>query len=197
MQLGLVETRAVAENAGVLAETFAMVRGDDQPGSLQDPAPVQLVDQLAELLIEIRDAIVIGVGGECHALGRDSRLVELPPVLDQEALIVVGRLDPETMKPSRRQLIGIMGVEVVQESEKRPLRLRAAGQPVEKLAIDHRRPLAIGVERLPEAFDVGQQSGGLQPILREIRRSPGSLPGLDSTSTAVLSAVSSGKMKSW
>ena len=99
MQLGLVKTLAVAENAGVLAETFAMVRGDDQPGLLQNPAPVQLVDQLAELLVEVRDAIVISVGGEGHALGRDRRLVELPPVLDQDALIVVGRLDPETMKP--------------------------------------------------------------------------------------------------
>ena len=46
-------------------------------------------------------------------------------MLDQDALIIVGRLDPETMKPSRRQLIGIMSIEVVQESEKRPLRLRA------------------------------------------------------------------------
>ena len=69
MQLGLVKTRAVAENAGVLTETFAMVRGDDQPGSLQNPAPVQLVDQLPELLIEVRDAIVISVGGKCHTLG--------------------------------------------------------------------------------------------------------------------------------
>ena len=69
MQLGLVETHAVAKIAGVLTEAFTMVRGDDQPGSLQNPTPVQLVDQLAELLIEIRDAIVISVDGECHALG--------------------------------------------------------------------------------------------------------------------------------
>ena len=69
VQLGLIETLAVAENAGVLTETFAVVRGDDQPCSLQDPAPVKLVDQLPELLIEIRDAIVISVGGKCHILG--------------------------------------------------------------------------------------------------------------------------------
>ena len=55
--------------AGVLAEAFAMVRGDDQPGSLQSPAVFQFVDQLAELLIEIRDAIVISVGGKCHTRG--------------------------------------------------------------------------------------------------------------------------------
>ena len=69
VQLGFVETRTVAENAGVLTETLAMIRRDDQPGSSQDPAPVQLVDQHPELLIEIRDAIVIRVGGKCHASG--------------------------------------------------------------------------------------------------------------------------------
>ena len=69
MQLGLVETLAVAENAGVLAETFAVVRGDEQPGIVQNPAPAQLVNQPPELFIEIRDAIVIGVDGECHAPG--------------------------------------------------------------------------------------------------------------------------------
>ena len=69
MQLGLVKTLAVAENAGVLAETLAMVRGDDQPGSLQNSAAVQLVDQFPDLLIEVRDAIVISVGGKRHTLG--------------------------------------------------------------------------------------------------------------------------------
>ena len=46
MQLGLIETRAVAENAGVLAEALTVVRGDDQPGSLQNAASPQLVDSL-------------------------------------------------------------------------------------------------------------------------------------------------------
>ncbi len=57
----------MAEYAGVLAETFAMVRGDDQPGSLQEPATIQLVNQLPELLIEVGDAIVIGVRDKCYA----------------------------------------------------------------------------------------------------------------------------------
>ena len=49
-------------------------------------------------------------------------------MFDQETLGIVGRFDPETMKPSRRQLIGIMSIEVVQECEKRPLRLRRASR---------------------------------------------------------------------
>jgi hypothetical protein len=85
----------VPENAGVLTETFTVVWGDDQPGLLQYPAPVQFIDQPPELPIEIRDAIVISVGDKCDTLGWDSRLVELPPIFDQEALIIVGRLDPK------------------------------------------------------------------------------------------------------
>ena len=69
MQLGLVETRTMAENAGMLTETLAVVRGDDQPGLLQNPASLQLVDQLPELLIEIRDAVVISVDRKRHTLG--------------------------------------------------------------------------------------------------------------------------------
>ena len=64
VQLGLVEARAVAEDAGVLAEAFAVVRRDDQPGSLEDAAAPQLVEQLPELLVEVGDAIVIGVDDE-------------------------------------------------------------------------------------------------------------------------------------
>ena len=124
MQLGLVETLPVAEDAGMFAETLAMVRHDDQPGILEDSATAQLVNQLPELLIEIGDAIVIGIGGELHALGREGRLVELPPMLDQDALIIIARLDAEPMESPRRQLVGIMGIVVVQEREERPLRLQ-------------------------------------------------------------------------
>src|SRR5262249_47311365 len=120
VKLRLVETLAVAENTGVLAEALAMVGGDDQPGLFENSAPVQLVDQLPELLIEIRDAIVISVSDKCHARRRHGSLIKLPPMLNQTALVIVAWLYPETMKPSRQQLIRIMSIEIVQESEKRP-----------------------------------------------------------------------------
>ena len=46
MQLGIIETAAVNENAAMFSETLAVVRGDDQPGFFQNPTPVQLVDSL-------------------------------------------------------------------------------------------------------------------------------------------------------
>ena len=79
MQLGLVETRPVAEDARVLAEALAVVRGDDQPGSLEDAAPVELVEQLAELLVEVGDAIVVGVDAQRQVLRAECRALSRSP----------------------------------------------------------------------------------------------------------------------
>ena len=40
MKLGVVETPTVNEDARVLSETLAVVRGDDQPGFLQYPTSI-------------------------------------------------------------------------------------------------------------------------------------------------------------
>ena len=64
MDLRLIETRAVPEHAGLFAEALAMIRRDDDPGSLEDGTAIELVDQSPELLIEIRDAIVVAVAAE-------------------------------------------------------------------------------------------------------------------------------------
>ena len=52
----------VAEE-GMLAELFAMVRGDDHVGVAEKPLALQLVEQAAELFIEESDAIVVAVAG--------------------------------------------------------------------------------------------------------------------------------------
>ena len=84
MELRLVEARPVAEDAGMLAEALAVVRGDDHPGPLEDAAALELVDQPAQLLIEVRDAVVVGVADEARSAAAESpRLVQRPPVLDQ------------------------------------------------------------------------------------------------------------------
>ena len=59
MELRLVKTRPVPEHAGFFAETFAVIRGDDHPGPLENRTAIELVDQPAELLIEVRDAVVV------------------------------------------------------------------------------------------------------------------------------------------
>ena len=79
-------------------------------------------------------------------------------MVDQGAVLIVARLDPEAMEPAGRQLIGIVRIEVVQEREERPPRLRARAEPVEQLAIDLRRPLAIGCQRPARAAPGGEAS---------------------------------------
>ena len=123
MELRLVETRSVPEHAGMLAEALAVVRGDDHPGPLENGTAIELVDQPAELLVEIRDAVVVGVAAEID-------LVRGRPVLDQAAANPGSRstrdrsrLDPESVDARRRKLIRIVGVKVIQEGEERPLRL--------------------------------------------------------------------------
>ena len=106
---------------------------------------------------------------------------------------MVARLDPESVDARRRKLVRMVCVKVIQEGEEWPLRLPAPGQPVEKLAIDHRRLFSIGLEEPPEVFHRRPQEIEIQPIFEE--------PSIDlepsrgrSTRTAVLKAESRGKM---
>ena len=64
MELRLVKTRPMPEHAGVFAEAFPVIGGDDDPGPPEDGAAVQFVDQPAELLVQVRDAVVVGIAGE-------------------------------------------------------------------------------------------------------------------------------------
>ena len=73
MELRLVEARPMAEDAGMLAEALAVVRGDDHPGPIEDPAAAELVDQPAQLLVEIRDAVVVGVASRMRSAARKAR----------------------------------------------------------------------------------------------------------------------------
>src|SRR5206468_4130591 len=89
------------------------------------------------------------------------------PLLDRVAFPVILRPDTEPMDARLRELIRIVRVIVIQEGEERPLRLPTPGQPVEKLAIDHRRVFSIDLEERPEVLQGGLQEIEIQPILQE------------------------------
>ncbi len=93
----------------------------------------------------------------------------------------------------RRELVGIVGVEVIQEGEERPLRLPASGQPVEELAVDRRRVFPVVLDEPPEGLPGVLQEVEIQPTFEETpdRLDPGHRP---LTRTAILAAVSRGKM---
>ena len=58
----------MAENAEVLAEAFPMVRGDDQPGSVQDTLAPELVEQLPDLFIKVGNAVIVSINGKRQIL---------------------------------------------------------------------------------------------------------------------------------
>ena len=90
------------------------------------PRRPQLVEQLPELLVEVGDAIVIGIGGERHVLGASAGLVQVATNAgSSDTLAFIVGSTPNRWTPPRRQLVGSMGVGVVQEREERPRRLRA------------------------------------------------------------------------
>src|SRR5262249_18663582 len=144
VELSPVETRPVPEHSRLFAKTLAVIRGDDHPGSLEEGTAIELVDQPAELLIEIGHAVVVGVASEIDLVLRRPVLAQGQPISEPGRLSVVPRLDPETMDALLRYLVGIVGVIVIQEREERPLGLTAFGEPVEKLPIDDRSLLPIG-----------------------------------------------------
>ena len=62
VDLGVVEAAGVAEEL-VLAEVFAVVGGDDHQRVVEQAVLVERIEKHAELFIEVRDAVVVGVAG--------------------------------------------------------------------------------------------------------------------------------------
>ena len=84
----------MAEDA-VIAERFAMVRGDDHDRVVEEPLALELVEQPAELFIEESDAIVVAVAGHLDVPLRRIALVHRH-VIEEELVIPPGPgPDPE------------------------------------------------------------------------------------------------------
>src|SRR5262245_47957065 len=158
MKLGLVEAPAVSK-APVLAEALAMVRGDDHPGPLERSEVPQIVEQQADLLIEVGDAAIVGVASEGDLLRPKRALVGAPPVLDEIPFSLISRPGTEPVQMLLGDQVGVVGIEVIQENEERSFGLPPPGQPGEEFAIDHRRFLAIaaGQQSGDEVLDRGDQ----------------------------------------
>ena len=108
----------------MLAEALAVVRGDDHPGPIEDRARSELVEQSAELLVEVRDAVVVGVADEREIPRRDR---SCPSSTSPGSVATRGRslgLTPKRWIPPAGADRGV-GVVIIQEGEERPLRLAA------------------------------------------------------------------------
>ena len=172
MELRLVQARPVPEHAVILAETLAMIRSDDHPRPPKYGTAFELVDQAAELLVEIRHAIVVRVTTETDLVRR--RIFSASTSANRASISspATAWIRTESVDAHRRELIRIVCVVKIQEGEERPLRLPASGQPVEKLAIDNRRVLSIGLEEPTELIHHRAQEIEIQPIFEETARPP-------------------------
>ena len=77
---------APVEEQEVIAQVLAVIRGDDHQGIVEHAAPAELLKEHPQPPIEIRNAIVIDIGGHPHVVVRESRLVERVP--ENEGLAV-------------------------------------------------------------------------------------------------------------
>ena len=77
MDFPAVETARMTEEL-VLAKLLTVVRRNDHDGVAQGPSPLQFADQLAHLLIQVCNAVVVSVAGQRDLAGRESQLVGFP-----------------------------------------------------------------------------------------------------------------------
>src|SRR5262245_28990129 len=124
----------------VLAEMFSVIGSHDHEGVLQDPAVLQLLQQLPYLIIEIEETLVIAIDQVRQLVGRWHHMTLRPDIErggselrshNTEATLIGGGGD-----------IGRVHIHVVQEREEwtgpGPI------EPSEKLPVDVRCPLATG-----------------------------------------------------
>ena len=86
----LIQALAVVEEP-VFAEPLAVIGRDDHDGPVEHSATPQLVEQIADPLVEVGHAAIVTVPGEGLRRTGQSRLVHVQPDIEQEHVVVVGR----------------------------------------------------------------------------------------------------------
>src|SRR5262249_54977163 len=126
--------------------------------------------QDAYLLVEVGDAVVVGVPVEGKLLCRWALPGELQPDVDMVRVAILARLGSKPVDPGLRKLIRVMGIEVIQKNEERPLRRPALRQPDEEVAIDVVGGFSVVGEIPPEEWHCRPELVEIELILEEFRR---------------------------
>jgi hypothetical protein len=141
----LVEAFSVFEQA-VLAEAFAVVGGDDQESVVENALAVELIDEGAELVVEIGEAAIVTVAGEAEDGGRKAGFVDLGPVVADQAELGIGTgWSAEAMGHGAGEEVGGVSVDQVDECKEGALGLFALGQPGEELSVYDLGVFAVAV----------------------------------------------------
>ena len=127
----------------MLAEVLAVVGRHDHQGLLQAAATSQLVEEPAELFVEVGEAVIIGVAHHPELSRRHRALLPDEPLQQDEAIGRTLRTPAEGTPKIAGRDVRIMGVIEVQEGEERPV-ARPIVQPAQQLVADRGGVLAVG-----------------------------------------------------
>src|SRR5262245_6486211 len=135
--------------ATVLPEMLAVIGCDYQYSILHDANTVKLRDQPAELVVEVRDAVLIRLTSRRELLGGAVPRGLGDPGSQRTELRDRDWPPPRAAGRARRRDVGIVGVEIVQEGEEGPGTRPA--DPAERVVADPLRVLAddLSLQRVP------------------------------------------------
>ena len=146
MDLRPVETLAMHEQI-MFAQALAMVGCDNDQCSIEDATTLQVVEQRAELFIQIGQAIIISIASQVQvALGQALLVQEAPSHQDVPEILLGFRVHAEPVPGPWGDQVRRVRIEVIEEHEEGTPRLATLAEPVQKIAIDLLSSLAVGGE---------------------------------------------------
>ncbi len=143
--------------AAALTQRLAVIGGHDDESVFEQSARLELFKETTKLVVEVSDAVVVGVA--CQLLGsRGHWFRGHPQPVAQVGQIGLVRGSHAEMPRCRvGHKIGIVSVVVIQKSEERPA-AAFAREPVEDFLIDRDGILAIEVGVLPVSAALAEMS---------------------------------------
>ena len=115
-----VEAATVREQE-VIAEMLAVIRGDDDQRTVEHPAAPQLLEEDAQLPVHVADAFIVEIDRHLHVIGGPLRLIERVPALEGQPVHVGNGPQAEGRRRGVGDLVGRVGVVIVEEGEERPV----------------------------------------------------------------------------
>ena len=121
-------------------QSFAVIADDDDPGLFEQAAPAQIVVQLTQHLVQISKAVVVRVAGQLQVIrGPSCNLSMRSNRRRSPGAHRCLRLSAEAGGRPGGELVGRMGIKVIEKHEKRTLVSCAAVEPAQEPAIDRSR----------------------------------------------------------
>ena len=160
----------------VLPQPFAMIGGHDHERLFEHAATLEVVDQFTQPLVQIGQAVVVGIAARAAVPAPGiAPLVGLRPALGEEPQVGDRSSAPDRggCETLRREQVGRMGIDIIQEGEEGTPRLPAPRQPSRNSRFTTRASFRSPRVSVHGAFDagIGNDAAELADGLAATRRS--------------------------